>query len=84
MKTTASQDKALLLKTAQTVFKELENRTKGTSLHLRWPGRIGKVNTGGLATVCSNCHRMLHRMDGKRGDVEKLASIIRKHKGRKH
>ena len=40
----------------------------------------GKVETRieDLATVCSNCHRMLHRMDGKRGDVDKLRSIVRK------
>ena len=29
-----------------------------------------------LLTVCSNCHRMLHRMAGKRGDVEKLRSLV--------
>lgn len=32
----------------------------------------------GLATVCANCHRMLHQMEGKRDDVEKLRAIVRK------
>ena len=32
-----------------------------------------------LVTVCANCHRMLHRMDGKPGDVKKLSTIVRKH-----
>jgi len=31
-----------------------------------------------LATVCANCHRMLHKMDGKRNDVEKLQGIVGK------
>lgn len=31
-----------------------------------------------LATVCANCHRMLHRMEGKRNDIERLRSIIRR------
>jgi 5-methylcytosine-specific restriction endonuclease McrA len=31
-----------------------------------------------LLTVCSNCHRMLHRMAGKRGDVGKLRSRLKK------
>jgi len=30
-----------------------------------------------LVTVCANCHRMLHRMKGERGDVEKLKAIVR-------
>ena len=25
-----------------------------------------------LITVCSNCHRMLHRLDGEQGDIQKL------------
>lgn len=33
-----------------------------------------------LTTVCGNCHRMLHRMEGERGDIEKLSAIVRKHK----
>ena len=36
-----------------------------------------------LVTVCGNCHRMLHRMDGKPDDIAKLKAIIRKNrKGR--
>jgi 5-methylcytosine-specific restriction endonuclease McrA len=30
-----------------------------------------------LATVCANCHRMLHRMEGVRGDVAKLRIIVK-------
>jgi len=30
-----------------------------------------------LATVCANCHRMLHRMVGRREDMKKLRNIIR-------
>jgi 5-methylcytosine-specific restriction endonuclease McrA len=33
-----------------------------------------------LLTVCSNCHRMLHRMKGERGDISRLRSIIRRKK----
>jgi 5-methylcytosine-specific restriction endonuclease McrA len=47
VKATARQDKALLLKTAQTVADELKQRSEGTSLRLRWPFRVGQVNTGG-------------------------------------
>jgi len=32
-----------------------------------------------LTAVCANCHRMLHRMDGKREDVRKLRLIVRRH-----
>jgi hypothetical protein len=41
----------------------------------------GKVKTRleDLATVCANCHRMLHRMEGKCNDVVKLRAIFRKH-----
>ncbi len=31
-----------------------------------------------LITVCANCHRMLHRMRGEAGDVQKLRRIIKK------
>jgi hypothetical protein len=31
-----------------------------------------------LVTVCANCHRMLHRMDGEKGDLQKLSSMVRK------
>lgn len=33
-----------------------------------------------LITVCSNCHRMLHKMDGKRSDRAKLRKITRRQK----
>ena len=33
-----------------------------------------------LATVCANCHRMLHKMDGKRDDLVKLGKIVQKHR----
>ena len=32
-----------------------------------------------LTTLCANCHRMLHRMDGKQEDVRKLRLIVRRH-----
>lgn len=34
-----------------------------------------KTRVKDLATVCANCHRMLHRMEGKKNDVEKLKAI---------
>jgi 5-methylcytosine-specific restriction endonuclease McrA len=37
-----------------------------------------KTRIEDLRTACANCHRMLHRMVGKRGDVEKLRAIVRK------
>ena len=45
----------------------------------------GKVKTRmeDLATVCANCHRMLHKMEGKRNDVETLRAIVCKHKKRR-
>ena len=33
-----------------------------------------------LTTVCANCHRMLHRMEGKREDVKNLKAIVRNHR----
>lgn len=36
-----------------------------------------------LRTVCANCHRMLHHMDGKRDDITKLRAIFRKHRGKR-
>lgn len=33
-----------------------------------------------LTTVCANCHRMLHRMEGKRDDMKKLKTIVHKHR----
>jgi predicted HNH restriction endonuclease len=35
-----------------------------------------------LITVCANCHRMLHQMDGKSGDIPRLRSIVRRHRKR--
>jgi hypothetical protein len=34
-----------------------------------------------LRTVCSNCHRMLHRMKGERGDIQRLKTLIARSKG---
>lgn len=31
-----------------------------------------------VITVCANCHRMLHRMDGVPGDIERLKSFVAK------
>ena len=31
-----------------------------------------------LITVCANCHRMLHHMQGRRDDVERLRAIVRR------
>jgi predicted HNH restriction endonuclease len=36
-----------------------------------------------LATVCANCHRMLHKMRGVRGDLLKLKAIVSAKKRRK-
>ena len=33
-----------------------------------------------LTTVCANCHRMLHRMEGRRDDIKKLKNIVRNHR----
>ncbi len=33
-----------------------------------------------LTTVCANCHRMLHRMEGRRDDIKKLKTIVRNHR----
>jgi hypothetical protein len=38
-----------------------------------------KTRLEDLITVCANCHRMLHRMEGKTGDIKKLQAIVRKH-----
>jgi len=32
-----------------------------------------------LRTVCANCHRMLHRMEGTRGDIKRLKRRLRLH-----
>lgn len=47
MKPNANRDKSLLLRTAQAVVEELWKRTDGTRLRIRWPSRVGVVNTGG-------------------------------------
>lgn len=41
-----------------------------------------RTNIEDLTTVCANCHRILHRMAGKRDDKKKLKAIVRKHRGR--
>ncbi len=54
--------------------------------HIRPLGKqTGQVKTtvGDLITVCSNCHRMLHRMEGKPGDIKRLQAIVGKAKRRK-
>lgn len=33
-----------------------------------------------LITVCANCHRMLHRMEGKADDIKKLKAILRRNR----
>jgi 5-methylcytosine-specific restriction endonuclease McrA len=42
-----------------------------------------KTRLEDLATVCSNCHRMLHRMAGKRADIGKLKALTRMQRSRK-
>lgn len=42
-------------------------------------GDEAKTQLDDLVTVCSNCHRMLHRMEGKPGDVVKLKAMFLKH-----
>jgi len=39
-----------------------------------------KTKIEDLRTVCANCHRMLHRMDGKRDDIAKLKATLDKHR----
>ena len=39
-----------------------------------------KTRIEDLATVCANCHRMLHKMEGKRDDVERLRVVVKRHK----
>lgn len=38
-----------------------------------------KTRIEDLVTVCANCHRMLHRMDGRREDIRKLRGAITRH-----
>jgi 5-methylcytosine-specific restriction endonuclease McrA len=47
--------------------------------HIRPLGSLGKhvkTRLEDLITVCPNCHRMLHRMEGKEGDLAKLRKIV--------
>lgn len=39
-----------------------------------------KTRVEDLITVCSNCHRMLHRMSGQSADIAKLKKIVRRHR----
>ena len=41
---------------------------------------IVRTSLEDLRTVCANCHRMLHRMDGKRSDITKLKKIVNRHR----
>jgi 5-methylcytosine-specific restriction endonuclease McrA len=41
-------------------------------------GKRVKTRLEDLITVCSNCHRMLHRMNGEEGDVDKLRRLVAK------
>ena len=43
-------------------------------------GENVKTRMEDMATVCANCHRMLHRMNGKRGDIKKLKALVGKHR----
>jgi 5-methylcytosine-specific restriction endonuclease McrA len=54
MKPNANRDKALLLKTGQAVVEQLWERTEGTRMKLRWPSRVGMVNTGGWRVKLGN------------------------------
>ena len=40
-----------------------------------------KTRLEDLVTVCANCHRMLHQMDGKADDIKKLRALVRRHRG---
>jgi 5-methylcytosine-specific restriction endonuclease McrA len=37
-----------------------------------------KTKLEDLTTVCANCHRILHKMEGKRDDIMKLRAVVRK------
>jgi len=43
------------------------------------PDKVKSVRDD-LITVCANCHRMLHRMDGESDDIKKLKAIVLQHK----
>jgi 5-methylcytosine-specific restriction endonuclease McrA len=54
--------------------------------HVRPLATLGnrvKTRLEDLITVCANCHRMLHRMDGVKGDVERLRAAMVRGKGRR-
>ncbi len=40
-----------------------------------------KTRLEDLTTVCSNCHSMLHRMEGVRGDLKMLHNLVAKRHG---
>ena len=42
-----------------------------------------KTRLEDLATVCANCHRMLHRMAGQRNDIHQLKKLRQKQRSRK-
>lgn len=39
-----------------------------------------KTSIDDLRTVCANCHRMLHRMEGKREDIATLRKIVKRNR----
>lgn len=39
-----------------------------------------KTELKDLITVCANCHRMLHRMDGEAGDWRRLKRLVKRHR----
>ena len=54
--------------------------------HVRPLATLGnrvKTRLEDLITVCANCHRMLHRMDGVKGDVERLRAAMARRMGRR-
>ena len=40
--------------------------------------KITTTNIDDLITVCANCHRMLHRLEGNAGDIQKLKNAIKR------
>lgn len=58
-------------------FAEAHHRQALSSLDPAVPTKLAD-----LATVCANCHRMLHRMEGVPGDIAKLRAIVRKQRKR--